>query len=55
MKRSDYRFGPTNEQWEGAKDEMRRAILAAAWERRMTYYGEVAGAVRITTVDPIPG
>ncbi len=55
MKRSDYRFGLTPEQWERAKDEMRRAILGAAWERLMTYYGEVASAVTATTVDPHSG
>jgi len=55
MKRSEYRFGLSDDQWEEAKAELRRAILAAAWERRMTWYGEVASAVTATALDPHSG
>ena len=55
MKRSNYRFGLTTDEWEQAKDQLRRAILAAAWERRMAHYAEVARAVTVTTVDPHSG
>jgi hypothetical protein len=55
MKRSDYRFGLTSDQWEKAKRQLRQAILAAAWERRMTHYAEVARAVTVTPVEPHSG
>ncbi len=55
MKRSDYRFGLTNEQWDRAKSQLRQAILDAAWERRMTCYSEVASSVTVTQVDPYSG
>lgn len=55
MKRSDYRFGLKGEEWRAAKGQLRRAILAAAWDRRMTYYAEVATAVTITQVEPHSG
>jgi hypothetical protein len=55
MKRSDYRFGLTKEQWQEAKSQLRQAILTAAWERRMTHYAEVAEAVSVTSVDPHSG
>lgn len=55
MKRSDYKFGLTIDQWDQAKDQLRRAILAAAWARRMTHYAEAAHAVTVTPVDPHSG
>jgi hypothetical protein len=41
-------FGLTDEQWDDAKAELRDAIMDAAIERRMTWYGEVAP--KITSV-----
>ena len=55
MKRSDYRFGLTDEAWNEAKSQLRDAILDAAWERRMTSYGEVARRVTVTGLDPHSG
>jgi hypothetical protein len=55
MKRSEYRFGLTDEKWEAAKGEVRAAILDAAWERRMTSYGEVARAVTATDLEAHSG
>lgn len=55
MKRSDYRFGLTDQQWETAKGEMRDAILRAAWERRMTCYSDVARSVTSASIDPYSG
>lgn len=55
VKRSDYRFGLTSAQWTEAKSELRRSILAAAWDRRMTHYAEVAQAITVTSVDPHSG
>ena len=46
------RFGLSDEQWAAAKDELRKAILAAAWDRRMTSYSEVAHAVAVVPLDP---
>jgi hypothetical protein len=45
-------FGLTDEQWIGAKDEVRDAILDAAYDRRMTWYGEIAGKVSVIDLDP---
>lgn len=55
MKRSKYRFGLSDEQWDGAKTQLQQAILAAAWERRMTCYSEIAPTVTATPVDPHSG
>lgn len=52
MKRSDSKFGLTETQWEQAKAEVRKAILDAAWERRMTSYSEVADAVTTIRLEP---
>jgi hypothetical protein len=46
------RFGFTDEQWALAKDEVREAILEAAYDRRMTWYGEVADGVSVVRLDP---
>lgn len=46
------RFGLTGEQWAVAKDEVREAILNAAHDRRMTWYGEVAYGVSAVELDP---
>src|SRR5437764_1078102 len=52
MRRSAARFGLTDEQWEAAKRELREAILRAAWERRMTSYGEIAMSVSVVPLEP---
>ncbi|MFF0579990.1 hypothetical protein [Streptosporangium saharense] len=52
MRRSASQFGLTDEQWDAAKEEIRRAILDAAYERRMTWYGEVASKVSVVKVEP---
>jgi very-short-patch-repair endonuclease len=46
------RFGLTDEQWTMAKDEVRDAIADAAYDQRMTSYGEVAGKVSVVELDP---
>ena len=45
-------FGLDDHQWEQAKAEVREAILDAAYERRMTWYGEVASKVTVVPLDP---
>jgi len=45
-------FGLTDEQWIGARDEVREAILDAAYDRRMTWYGEIAEKVSVIDLDP---
>ena len=52
MKRSGARFGLSDEQWDSAKAELRAAILEAAYERRMTWYSEVATSVTTISLDP---
>jgi hypothetical protein len=52
MKRSGSRFGLTEDEWESAKSEVRDAILEAAYDRRMTWYGEVASKVSAIALDP---
>lgn len=52
MTRPGSRFGLTDEQWALAKDEVREAILEAAYDRRMTWYGEVAEGVSVVRLDP---
>ena len=53
MRSSDSTFGLTDGDWEIAKSELRQAILRAAWQRRMTWYGEIAPQVEITRVDSV--
>jgi hypothetical protein len=52
MRRSVSQFGLTDQQWDAAKAEVREAILEAAYDRRMTWYGEVAGKVSVVALDP---
>ncbi len=52
MRRSGAQFGLDDEQWDTAKSEVREAILEAAYDRRMTWYGEVAGKVSAVPLDP---
>jgi hypothetical protein len=52
MRRSGAQFGLSDEQWGAAKAEVREAILEAAYERRMTWYGEVADKVSAVPLDP---
>jgi len=55
VKRSHYQFGLSDEAWDEAKGQLKDAILAAAWDRRMTSYGEAARRVTITDLDPHSG
>jgi len=50
--RSDSHFGLDDQQWDQAKAEVREAILDAAYDRRMTWYGEVASKVTAVHLDP---
>ncbi len=52
MRRSEARFGLTDEQWQAAKSEVRAAILEAARDRRMTWYSEIASEVTVIVLDP---
>jgi hypothetical protein len=52
VKRSGAQFGLSEKQWGAAKDEVREAILEAAHDRRMTWYGEVASKVSSVSLDP---
>src|SRR5688500_15579391 len=52
MKRSGSQFGLSDNDWETAKAEVRAAILDAAYDRRMTWYGEIASRVQATRLDP---
>jgi hypothetical protein len=52
MKRTASQFGLTDAQWDVAKQQMRLAILDAAYDRRMTWYGEVAARVDAVPLDP---
>lgn len=52
MRRSGSQFGLSDEQWEEAVSEVRAAILEAAGDRRMTWYGEVASKVESVAVEP---
>ncbi len=45
------RFGLSDGEWEQAKRELREAIVAAARERRITHYGEIAPAVTVIHVE----
>ena len=55
VKRSCTQFGLTNDQWRLAKAEVRNAILEAAYDRRVTWYGEVASRVESVQLDPYSG
>ena len=46
------KFGLSDEDWDGAKQELRAAILRHAWRREMTWYGEIAPEVTTTHVEP---
>jgi len=46
------RYGLTHEQWATAIDEVRDAILDAAYDRRMTWYGEVTDRLSVVELDP---
>ena len=52
MDRSDSHFGLDDQQWDQAKAEVRQAILEAAYDRRMTWYGEIASMVTAVRLDP---
>jgi hypothetical protein len=52
MRRSGSQFGLSDEQWSEAVREVREAILDAAYDRRMTWYGEVASQVTCISLDP---
>src|SRR5712691_10122715 len=52
MDRSGSHFGLTDLQWDQAKEEVREAIMDAAYDRRMTWYGEVASKVTVVPLDP---
>ncbi len=52
MRRSGAQFGLSDEQWDTAKAEVREAILEAAYDRRMTWYGEVSGKVSAVPLEP---
>ena len=51
MRRTASQVGLREDQWNAAKLEVRHAILGAAYDRRMTSYGEVAAQVRVIRVD----
>lgn len=50
MRSSESQFGLTDAEWDLAKAELRQAILDAAWQERMTSYGEIAPRVEIVRV-----
>jgi hypothetical protein len=52
LRRSGAQFGLSDQQWDAAKAEVREAILEAAYDRRMTWYGEVASSVSAVSWDP---
>lgn len=52
MQRTTSRFGLSEDQWQSAKEQLRTAIMRAAWERQMTSYSEVASAVTAIMLDP---
>lgn len=45
-------FGLSDGDWSAAKAGLRAAILRAAWNREMTWYGEIAPAVTTAHVEP---
>lgn len=52
MKYSGAHFGLTDDDWDSARAQVREAILDAAYDRRMTWYGEVASKVTAISLDP---
>ncbi|GIF77189.1 hypothetical protein [Asanoa siamensis] len=52
MRRTAAQFGLTDQQWQVAKHQLQDAIMEAAYERRMTWYSEVAAKVSVISVDP---
>jgi hypothetical protein len=52
VRRSGAQFGLSDQEWDAAKAEVREAILEAAYDRRMTWYGEVASNVSTVALDP---
>src|SRR5256885_1506323 len=52
MRRTATQFGLIAQQWETAQEEVRLAILDAAHDRRMTWYGEVTTKVDVVNIDP---
>ncbi len=52
MRRPGSRFELSDEQWRAAADQVREAILDAAYDRRMTWYGEIADRVSAVELDP---
>jgi len=52
MRRSLAQFGLNDEEWDTAKAQVRQAILDAAYDRRMTWYSEVAANVDVVHLDP---
>lgn len=52
MRFSGTTFGKSKTDWDQAKEELRQAILDAAWQRRMTWYGEVAPKITVFPVEP---
>jgi hypothetical protein len=52
LRRSGAQFGLSDQEWDAAKAEVREAILEAAYDRRMTWYGEVASSVSAVSLDP---
>ena len=55
MKRSDYKFGLSDERWNDVKAQLRTAIMDAAWDRGLTSYGEIAERVTAEHVEPHSG
>jgi hypothetical protein len=52
MRRSGSQFGLSDNDWDSALTEVRDAILEAAYDRRMTWYGEIASKVSTVALDP---
>ena len=52
LRRTGSQFGLADEQWDAAKHHVQLATLDQAYERRMTWYGEVASAVDVIQPDP---
>lgn len=52
MLRSASHFGLTDDERDEAKQQLRDAILEAAYDRHMTTYGEIASQVPVAEIDP---
>jgi hypothetical protein len=52
VRRTAAQFGLTEDSWATAKDQIRNAILQAAYERRMTWRAEIASQVGVINLDP---